>query len=345
MKIIATLIVKNEQDVIGRCLDSLKHKVDGYCITDTGSTDNTMEVIHKHLPWEGTLVLAHGDWTNDFAAARNANLSRAQSAFGDADYFLHIDADEVFQGEFDLESLTEEGYRCCVTLPEGKTFPRMLLSRPHHRFIGAIHEILDLPAMPILRGVSILSLADGARSKDPDTRMKDLRAIEDSVAKDPSPRMRLQLGVAYEQVGQWRDADFVYKGLVGPDPYGRCAAYRRAVSQELYGVDSSQALLEAANCYHPCAVAALAEQWNKQGLHRLAYAILSYIQDSEDELLAPAWWQIQDEMAVAAGGIGDHQKALDLCRNILATPGFPEAERARVSQNIKTLLEKMEEKK
>ena len=39
------MIVKNESRVILRLLESVRLIVDSYCICDTGSTDNTIEII------------------------------------------------------------------------------------------------------------------------------------------------------------------------------------------------------------------------------------------------------------------------------------------------------------
>ena len=41
------MIVKNESKIITRLLESVLPIIDTYCICDTGSTDNTIEVIEK----------------------------------------------------------------------------------------------------------------------------------------------------------------------------------------------------------------------------------------------------------------------------------------------------------
>ncbi len=38
------MIVKNEEDNIGRCLESIKSIVDEIIVVDTGSTDRTIEI-------------------------------------------------------------------------------------------------------------------------------------------------------------------------------------------------------------------------------------------------------------------------------------------------------------
>ncbi len=78
------MIVKNEEDCLGRCLDSLKGIVDEMIVVDTGSTDRTVEIAKE----KGASVY-HFDWTGDFSEARNYSFSLAK-----CDYIYTADADE-----------------------------------------------------------------------------------------------------------------------------------------------------------------------------------------------------------------------------------------------------------
>ena len=42
------MIVKNEEDVIGRCLECVSDLFDEIIIVDTGSEDNTKEIVKKY---------------------------------------------------------------------------------------------------------------------------------------------------------------------------------------------------------------------------------------------------------------------------------------------------------
>lgn len=83
------MIVKNEDDVIDRCLSSVSDLVDEIIIVDTGSTDTTVEIARKY-----TDKIYEFPWINDFAAARNFSYSKATQ-----DYIFWIDADEVMYEE------------------------------------------------------------------------------------------------------------------------------------------------------------------------------------------------------------------------------------------------------
>lgn len=79
------MIVKNENDVIGRCLDSVKDIADEIIVVDTGSTDNTKKIVKTF-----TDKIYDFKWIDDFSAARNYAYSMAKM-----DYILWLDADDI----------------------------------------------------------------------------------------------------------------------------------------------------------------------------------------------------------------------------------------------------------
>lgn len=90
----AVMIVKNEQRCIIRCLSSIVDAVDEIVIVDTGSTDNTIELIEEYRKDQKKIRLYHFEWINDFSAARNYAISKARGTWKltiDADEFLHPD--------------------------------------------------------------------------------------------------------------------------------------------------------------------------------------------------------------------------------------------------------------
>lgn len=78
------MIVKNEEDCLKRCLDSLKGIVDEMIVVDTGSTDRTKEIAK-----ECGARVEDFTWTGDFSEARNFAFSKAN-----CDYIYSADADE-----------------------------------------------------------------------------------------------------------------------------------------------------------------------------------------------------------------------------------------------------------
>jgi glycosyltransferase involved in cell wall biosynthesis len=88
-KISLTLIVKNEEKVLKRCIKSMSGAYDELIIVDTGSTDRTIEIAEKL----GARV-QHFKWVDDFAAARNYALS-----FATGDWIMWCDADDIMHNE------------------------------------------------------------------------------------------------------------------------------------------------------------------------------------------------------------------------------------------------------
>ena len=83
------MIVKNEEKVLARCLDSVADLVDEIVIVDTGSTDATKKIAANY-----TDKIYDFTWVDDFSAARNFAFSR-----GTGDYLFWLDADDVIRQE------------------------------------------------------------------------------------------------------------------------------------------------------------------------------------------------------------------------------------------------------
>ena len=83
------MIVKNEEEVLARCLESVQEIVDEIIVVDTGSTDNTREIAGRY-----THQVYDFAWKDDFAAARNFSFFKAHG-----DYCLWLDADDVIEPE------------------------------------------------------------------------------------------------------------------------------------------------------------------------------------------------------------------------------------------------------
>ncbi|MWC26685.1 glycosyltransferase [Paenibacillus sp. MMS18-CY102] len=79
------MIVKNEEEVLARCLDSVADLVDEINIIDTGSTDGTKEIAARY-----TGRIFDFEWIDDFAAARNYSFEQATCS-----HIMWLDADDI----------------------------------------------------------------------------------------------------------------------------------------------------------------------------------------------------------------------------------------------------------
>ncbi len=100
------MIVKNEEDVIGRCLESVKlhlsEVVDEFVVVDTGSTDNTVSIAKEY----GAKIF-NFEWCDDFSKARNFSVEKAKN-----DWVIILDADEYVDSVniLELKSIQAKKY-------------------------------------------------------------------------------------------------------------------------------------------------------------------------------------------------------------------------------------------
>ncbi|MGG4398168.1 glycosyltransferase family 2 protein [Paenibacillus thiaminolyticus] len=144
------MIVKNEEGSIARCLSSVQDIVDEIIIVDTGSTDDTKEIVRKYTDQIFDFV-----WIDDFAAARNYAFSCATK-----DYIFWLDADDILKDEDRKKFSTLKGGLDqsvdSVTMDYLLAFDefgnvtssvrrnRLVKRRNKFRWIGAVHEYLEV---------------------------------------------------------------------------------------------------------------------------------------------------------------------------------------------------------
>lgn len=137
------MIVKNEEEWISSCINSVRRLVGEIIVVDTGSSDRTREISRQ----SGARVFDY-PWDGDFASARNYSLSQAVY-----DWILVLDADEMLDPvgpeEFAalLSSPGVEGYFINIRsyVADGRKVTedqavRLFKNRPEYRFRGPIHE-------------------------------------------------------------------------------------------------------------------------------------------------------------------------------------------------------------
>ncbi len=143
------MIVKNEEDVLEKCINSVKTKLKGivtdYVIVDTGSSDKTKEIAEKL----GCRVFDF-EWVDNFSKARNFSISKSKNEwilFLDADeYITDVDVNELkklctnkhkdVKGFVKMKNLNSEGFVTATNL-----LSRVFNKRVYY-FKNAIHENL-----------------------------------------------------------------------------------------------------------------------------------------------------------------------------------------------------------
>jgi tetratricopeptide (TPR) repeat protein len=179
------MIVKNEAHIIVDTLKNLCSYItfSYWVISDTGSTDNTKDLItaffkEKDIPGE----LVEHEWV-DFAFNRTKAL---ECAFNKSDYLLVFDADDSIVGDFKLPTV----YDCDrYLLRFGTNFsyarPLLFTNRKKWRFKGVLHEFLENidPASKsgtIEGDYHLISGRSGNRNKNPNKYIDDATILKNA---------------------------------------------------------------------------------------------------------------------------------------------------------------------
>jgi tetratricopeptide (TPR) repeat protein len=208
------MIVRDEQEMLPRCLAAVAGAVDEMVIVDTGSLDATIEIARSY----GAHVLER-EWTGSFGDARNVAFDAATG-----DWTLVLDADELLVAE-DVEllrSLTGRTWREAFYVAEtnytgdldaGSAVThntlRMFRNRPQYRYSGRLHEqIADtLPAyLPERVEYTNVRLEHyGYLGAVRDSREKSRRNIEllrlQQAEGEPTAFLHYNLGAEYAVAG------------------------------------------------------------------------------------------------------------------------------------------------
>ncbi len=148
------MIVKDEEAVLDRCLNSVKAAMDEIVIVDTGSADRTKEIARKY-----TDKIFDFSWQDDFSAARNFAFEKGQM-----DYLMWLDADDVLSEESGRnllllkERLSEK--TDMVLMPYAVSFDeegrvdfsyyreRIVKNHKGYLFSGRVHEVISPRGTP-----------------------------------------------------------------------------------------------------------------------------------------------------------------------------------------------------
>jgi len=245
------MIVKNEAQVLGQCLDSVIDLADEIVLMDTGSEDETIDIGKRHgarihsIPWE-----------NDFSSARNASLEKANM-----EWILVLDADEVVapvdHGRirdllkkdaaygFALEQRTygnnpnfKNWIPACEEYPEERGYSgyiasaliRLFRRDIRIRFTGPVHELVEpsfsIHSLPYES--TAIPIHHYGKVRDPSRIDRKARLYLEigqiKAEADPGPKAWTDLASQYLELEDYEKAAETYRKVVEqcpgrPDPF------------------------------------------------------------------------------------------------------------------------------
>ena len=194
-------IVKNEGSIILRMLKSVEPIIDTYCICDTGSTDNTIELIKNFFDERNIYGLIINEPFVNFEHNRNIAL---KACYGMSDYILLMDADMVLDiGSFKKDDLKDNHIYSILQGSKSFFYPntRIIKNDNTSKYTGVTHEYIDHRSNQVTYIIDkselfILDLGDGGAKHDKIER--DIRLLTGDLEKNENnPRSLFYLANTY----------------------------------------------------------------------------------------------------------------------------------------------------
>lgn len=202
-KLILTQIIKNEEHIISRWLDSVKDIVDGIVIVDTGSTDNSVKDVKEWGKKNKIDTHVFEREFDNFENSRNFSMEKAREIYLNKDnhtyYGFWLDADEVIQvgPTFDKQKLNRDIYMFNTHIGSMK-YTRNELYRldKSFKFWGPVHEFIvpsdskEKLTSGLCEGIDVIVRMDGGSWKEETAKKyrKHANILEDyidNVDRDP----------------------------------------------------------------------------------------------------------------------------------------------------------------
>jgi glycosyltransferase involved in cell wall biosynthesis len=216
------MIVKNEADLLARCLRSIQPVADQIIVVDTGSQDKTVEVAKNF----GAKIF-ETEWRNDFAWARNISLDHATST-----WILWLDADDVVPPEsLPLITQLKQCKPDCVfglivrnqrPNDTGTEFvqARMFPNRPEIRFERRVHEQMMPSALRlgmVMEKREVVIEHHGYADSDT-LKRKSRRNIELMLQEydphHPDPVTAVEIADSYQLIDEFGEAERWYRAVL-----------------------------------------------------------------------------------------------------------------------------------
>jgi predicted GH43/DUF377 family glycosyl hydrolase len=327
------MMVRDEVEVLERCLTSVRPYIAAWTIMDTGSVDGTPELAASLLAdVPGSVIYA--PW-RDFGTNRTLLMAAAR---GQARHLLLLDADMelvVDDGGDELRRLRHTAYALRHESRVRYDVARVVDGRRRWSYVGATHEVLhgarDLETAPTLEHVRVIHHADGSQRTDKLHRDREL--LERAVRDDPSDRRStFYLAQTYRDLGDRNLAEELYTRRAEAsvdDEESFYAAFQAGVLRGLRDPAGGLGALMAAWSRRPIraeplhAAAQLARRHGWSSVALAAAQLGSALPTPEDRLFVHIDvydWALRAERGFALMSTGDKEGALDDFDAALAHP-------------------------
>ena len=209
------MIVKNESKIITRLFDSVIQIIDCYCICDTGSTDNTIQIITDYFSSKGIQGKVIFEPFKNFCHNRNVSLN---ACVGMSDYVLLLDADMVLEVKHFDKSILSNATSFNILQGNDSFYyenVRIVKNNGLYEYCGVTHEYINTPSSNTnitinKNDIFIRDYGDGGSKCDKFER--DIRLLLDGIKEEPNnQRYYFYLANSYHDSGRYIEAINAYK--------------------------------------------------------------------------------------------------------------------------------------
>lgn len=370
-KLCLNMIVKNESRVIIRLLQSVCNIIDYYCICDTGSTDNTKELITQFFQEKGIPGKIIEEPFKDFGYNRSFALKACES-IPNIDYILLMDADMVLTGpalnnpEDFKKSLTADVYH----IAQGtSTFfyknVRIVKNYQKYSYWGVTHEYIQTPEGTKYEYfdrniIFIEDIGDGGAKSDKFER--DIRLLQKGLEENPNnDRYTFYLANSLRDAGRLKESIDMFQKRIDIGGWveevwhsylsiGRCyerlGEMEKAISTWLNGYQFYPKRIE--NLYE------IIHYYRLQGKNRLAYDFYLMADQSRKEwgasddylFLQKDIYDFKIDYELSIIGYYVNYRNIDIvktCMKVLDDPNAPHDTKTNVINNYKFYSKKIVE--
>jgi glycosyltransferase involved in cell wall biosynthesis len=361
------MIVKNEAGVIKRCIDSVKDYIDYWVICDTGSTDDTKNIIKQTMEGYGIPGEIHDSEWVDYGTNRTESL---QLSYGKCDYRLIIDADdtlEVSKPDELFTGLEADHYKIRIKLGEIAYFRTQLIrSNQNWKYVGVLHEYLEGPKdVELTEG--FIEEAEMNAAVSGDTREikgeskyhNDALIFEKELITKPDLEPGLKSRYQFYLAQSYRDAQMYDRSIEAYEKRAEMGGWHEEVYISLYMIAKMKYALKQPD---EQIVGAFLKAWEYRPIRlEAAYSLIRVLitqkryffaftiatmcmkmQPCDDILFVESdiWtWKMTDEYSVLAYFTGNIKEAYLACSSIRSLPEFEtfeETEQKRIIKNLET---------
>lgn len=362
MKICLNSIVKNEGARILRALDSLKPYIETFAVLDTGSTDNTVELIREwgeknNIPG----VVGLGAFTH-YSQARNDALKLGHSWCRGhrADYLLLMDADMelVVTDHQAFMGLDGEMYQMAQKAGTTHYFnARLLRAGSKATYVGRTHEYLQAQPSGQVEGAYFVDHADGANR--PGKYARDIELLLADISDYPeNSRSWYYLANTYRDKGDFALAADAYRRRIeigGWDEETWSARIGLANMMEKQGLEDAF-IKEALLAYESRPQRAetlygLSKHFREKGHNKIACLFASKGLDTprpNDLLFLDDWvydWGCREEFSIVGfyGSEADRKRGYYVTNELALDKKIPDHNRTLARSNMRFYLPKITE--